>query len=41
METLKQYFEASQVSILVHAEPLEPVDDFPYFGHTIAYNNSN
>ena len=31
----------SQVFIQVNTEPLEPVDDLPYLGHTITYNNSN
>ena len=39
--TLQHCFEASRVSIRVNADLLEPVDAFPYFGHTITYNNSD
>ena len=26
--------------INVNTDPLEPAGDFPYLGHTVAYNNS-
>ena len=29
------------MSISVKIEPLDPDTDFPYLGHTVAYNNSN
>ena len=39
--TLQHCFEASRVYIRVNADPLEPVDGFPYLGITIAYNDFN
>ena len=36
---MQNCFEASQVSISVNAEPLEPTTEFPYLDHTVYYNN--
>ena len=40
-ETLQQFFEAIQVSMVVHLYPLDSVSAFPCLGHTIVFNNSN
>ena len=40
-ETLQNCFAASQVTISVNAEPLEPASAFPYLGHTFTFNNSD
>ena len=40
-ETLQLCFETSKVSFQINAETLPPLEDFPYLGWTITYNNSN
>ena len=37
--TLHHYFKEIQVLFQINAETLPPLEDFPYLGRTIAYNN--
>ena len=40
-ETLQSFFEASKVLFQINAEAMPPLEDLPYLGRPIAYNNSN
>ena len=40
-ETLQRCFEARRVSFQINTETLTPLEDFPYLGQTITYNNRN
>ena len=38
---MKYCFEASKVTIIVNADPLEPTAAFPQLGRIVAFNNSD
>ena len=40
-ETLQFCFEESRILFYINTETLSLLEEFPYLGHTIAYNTSN